>query len=260
MEKICGLVHSGSRVGLWVYFDGNFWRVDCHFVDEAELKIVTLVTWPVCDRWKEEVIGLTVTVLSCLDPLPNFCSVVVDTLVAVGRSLAHFTPAGKSVVMRFNDVQLLQRSIRQQFCQRIGGLDPYNVLEFLKYRLSSVVYGSVFDRMPLLRQVLHYHIRFWVRGVQLVWVLSSLFRNKNSDDRSRTKMLGRPNVTPRGLNVDNHILFTVRAKRRVDVTAVGCCVWRARWTLERSGCLLWQWGRWGYDGAVINPQSECCHF
>ena len=102
------------------------------------------------------VIGLTVTVLSCLDPLPSLCSFVVDTHVAVGRSLAHFGPAGKSVVMRFYDEQWLQRSIRQQFRQRIGGLDPYNVLEFLKYRLSSVVNGSAFDRMPLLRQVLYY--------------------------------------------------------------------------------------------------------
>ena len=92
------------------------------------------------------------------DPLPSLCSVVVDNHVAVGRSLAHFGPADKSVVMRFYDVQWLQRSIRQQFRQRIGGLDPYNVLEFLKYRLSSVVNGSAFDRMPLLRQVLSFGI------------------------------------------------------------------------------------------------------
>ena len=100
----------------------------------------------------------SLTVLSCLDPLPSLCSVVVDTHVAVGRSLAHFGPAGKSVVMRFYDVQWLQRSIRQQFRQRIGGLDPYYVLEFLKYRLSSVVNGSAFDRMPLLRKVLSFGI------------------------------------------------------------------------------------------------------
>ena len=158
MEKLGSLVQAGNQVGLRVYFDGNFWRVDCHFVDDVDLRTVTLVTWPVCDRWKEDLIRLTVTVLSCLDPLPNICSVVVDTHVAVGRSLAHFGPTGNSVVMRFYDVQWLQRSIRQQFRQRIGGLDPYNVLEFLKYRLLSVVNGSAFDRMPLLRQVLSFGI------------------------------------------------------------------------------------------------------
>ena len=158
MEKMGSLVQAGNQVGLRVYFDGNFWRVDCHFVDDVELRTVTLVTWPVCARWKEDLIRLAVTVLSCMDPLPSLCSVVVDTHVAVGRSLAHFGPAGKSVVMRFYVVQWLQRSIRQQFRQRIGGLDPYNVLEFLKYRLSSVVNGSAFDRMPLLRQVLSFGI------------------------------------------------------------------------------------------------------
>ena len=158
MEKMGSLVQAGNQVGLRVYFDGNFWRVDCHFVHDVELRTVTLVTWPVCARWKEDLIRLAVTVLSCLDPLPSLCSVVVDTHVAVGRSLAHFGPAGKSVVMRFYDVQWLQRSIRQQFRQRIGGLDPYNVLEFLKYRLSSVVNGSAFDRMLLLRQVLSFGI------------------------------------------------------------------------------------------------------
>ena len=156
MEKLGSLVQAGNQVGLRVYFDGNFWRVDCHFVDDVDLRTVTLVTWPVCDRWKEDLIRLTV--LSCLDPLPNICSVVVDTHVAVGRSLALFGPTGNSVVMRFYDVQWLQRIIRQQFRQRIGGLDPYNVLEFLKYRLSSVVNGSAFDRTPLLRQVLSFGI------------------------------------------------------------------------------------------------------
>ena len=99
MEKLGSLVQAGNQVGLRVYFDGNFWRVDCHFVDDVDLRTVTLVTWPVCDCWKEDLIRLTVAVLSCLDPLPNICSVVVDTNVAVGRSLAHFEPTGNSVVM-----------------------------------------------------------------------------------------------------------------------------------------------------------------
>ena len=79
---------------------------------------------------------------------------VVDTHLAVGRALAHFGPGGNSMVMRVHDVQWVQRSIRQQFRQRVGGLDPYNVLEFLKYRLSNVVNGAAFEKMPLLRQVL----------------------------------------------------------------------------------------------------------
>ena len=177
MKKISGLVQSGNRVGLLrVYFDGNFWRVDCHFVDDVELRTVTLVTWPVCDRWKEEVIRLVITLLSCLDPLPGLCSVVADTHVAVGRSLAHVGPAGKSVVMRFYDVHWVQRSIRQQLRQRIGGLDPLNVLEFLKYRLSSVVNGSAFDRMPLLRQVLYCDLGCCVCAMSNVWTSLNLVR------------------------------------------------------------------------------------
>ena len=154
VEKMGNLLQSGSQIGLRVYFDGNFWRVDCHFVNDLDLQSVTLVTWPVCEQWKEELIRLAITILSCLEPLPSLCSVVVDAHLAVGRALAHFGPAGNSVVMRVHDVQWVQRAIRQQFRQRVGGLDPYNVLEFLKYRLSSVVNGAAFDKMPLLRQVL----------------------------------------------------------------------------------------------------------
>ena len=213
MEKISGLVQSGNRVGLRVYFDGNFWRVDCRFVDDVELKTVTLVICSVCDRWKEEVICLVITLLSCLDPLPSLCSVVVDTHVAVGRSLAHFGPAGKSVVMLFYDVQWLQRSIRQQLRQRIGGLDPYNVLDFLKYRLSSVVNGSAFDRMPLLRQVLSCDLRCCVcimsnvYGLRLVCVKT----------QPMIIILGLgcsvvPNFMLHGLKCGYYFLFAVRAQ------------------------------------------------
>ena len=170
------LLQTGSQIGLRVYFDGNFWRVDCHFVDDLDSKSVTLVTWPVCEQWKEELIRLAITILSCLEPLPSLRSVVVDAHLAVGRALAHFGPDGNSVVMRVHDVQWVQRAIRQQFRQRVGGLDPYNVLEFLKYRLSSVVNGAVFDKMPLLRQVLAFAcvttcVFFVLSGLYLVFFL-----------------------------------------------------------------------------------------
>ena len=54
----------------------------------------------------------------------------------------------------FFDVQRLQRAIRKQFKQLLGGLDWYNVLDFLKYRLSNSVKSPVFERLPQLPQVI----------------------------------------------------------------------------------------------------------
>ena len=153
VERVCALLAAGCSVGLRVFYDGNFWRVDCHFVEDVIFKSVTLVTWPVTAQWKTEVVDHVVTVLSCLNPAPSMCVVVVDEHVDVGRALAGWSVPSKAVVMRFFDVHWLQRCFRKQFKQRVGGLDPYNVLQFLKYRLSNVVNGPEFDRMLWLRQV-----------------------------------------------------------------------------------------------------------
>ena len=153
VERLCTLVTAGDRIGLRLYYDGNFWRVNCHFVDAVEVKTFTLAAWPITVKWKEEVVNHVVTLLSCLDPAPSLCSVVVDEHVIVGRALANWTVSNKTVVMRYFDVDWVQRCVRRQFKQRMGGLDPYNVLEFLKFRLSSAVNGPEFDRMPLLRHV-----------------------------------------------------------------------------------------------------------
>ena len=141
VEKMCGYNSAGCRVGLRVHFAGNFWRVDCHFVDDVAVTSVTPVTMPICEEWKKKLVTLAVTLLSCFDPVPSLCSVVVENHVAAGRALSKAVPPETSVVMRFADVQWVQRCNPTQYKQRIGGLDRYNVLEFLKYQLSNVVNG-----------------------------------------------------------------------------------------------------------------------
>ena len=133
MDKLCELVGDGYRVGLRVYFDGIFWRVDCHFVDVCDLISVTIVTCPVCDNCKIELIVPAVSVLSGFDPRPVACTIVVETHLALGQALAHLDDFGQFMVMRFFDVQWLQRCIRQHYRERVGGLGPNNVLDFLKY-------------------------------------------------------------------------------------------------------------------------------
>ena len=166
---MCELMGPGNRVGLRVYLGGNVWRIYCHFVDDCTLKSVTLVTWLVCEDWKVELIETAVTVLSCLDPRPVVCAIVVDTHLALGHALAHLDDFRQSVVMRFFDVQWLQRCIRQ-YREHVGGLDPYNILDFLKYRLSGVIKDLNFDKMPLLRQVVKFFLcslgSFYQKGKQ----------------------------------------------------------------------------------------------
>ena len=130
MERCYALVSSGCRVGLRHFFGGNFWRVDCPFVDDVNVSSVTLYTWPVTTLWKEEVVvDHVVTLLSCLDPMPSISFVVVTDHMEVGRSLALWAVPSFSVVMRFFVVHGLQRCFRKQlFKQRVGGIDPYNVL------------------------------------------------------------------------------------------------------------------------------------
>ena len=153
VERLCGVVVAGSRVSLRVFFDGNFLRVDCHSVDDVEVKSFTLATWPMTVSWKEEVLQHVVTLLSCMDPVPSLCAVVVDDHMELCRAFANWTVPSSAVSMRAFDVNWVQRCCRQQFKQRIGGLDPYNVLDFLKHRLGSAVNGPEFDRLPLLRHV-----------------------------------------------------------------------------------------------------------
>ena len=153
VEKISCLFSSGSQSGLRIFFDGNFWRADLHLVDCLDVKSFTLVTLPVSERWKEELVNLVVTILSCVESMPSLSGIIVEDHVALGRALSKMCLSERTIVMRFFDVQWVQRCIRNQFRQRIGGLDPYNVLDFLKFRLANVVNGAAFDKLPLLRQV-----------------------------------------------------------------------------------------------------------
>ena len=136
-----------------MHFDGNFWRVHCYFVDDVGVTSVTLVTMPIWEEWKKRLVTLADTLLSCFDPVPYLCCVVVESHVAIGRGISKVVMPETSVVMRCFDIQWVQRCIRTQFKQKVGSLDPYNVFEFLKYPLSNVVNGHSFDKMPPLRQV-----------------------------------------------------------------------------------------------------------
>ena len=127
------LVVAGHGLGLRVFFNGNLWRTDCHFVDDAGTKSVTLMTLPVCETWQSDVVILAVHVLFRLENTPHLCSVVVDNDVSVGCALASLVVPEHTVIMRFLDVQWIQRVILKQFKQRLGGLGPYNVLEFLQF-------------------------------------------------------------------------------------------------------------------------------
>ena len=53
VEKVCGYISAGCRVGLRVHFDDHLWRVDCHFVDDFDVTSVTLVTIPKGEEWKK---------------------------------------------------------------------------------------------------------------------------------------------------------------------------------------------------------------
>ena len=99
------LLVAGLRIGLRVFFDGNFWRIDCNFLDDASPKSETSVTFPVCETWQADVVTLAVNVLSCLETTPHLCSVVVENDVSVGRALASLVVPERTVVMLLFDVQ-----------------------------------------------------------------------------------------------------------------------------------------------------------
>ena len=75
IQKISRQISSGSYVGLRMYFGKNFWRDECRLVDSLKVKSIILVTLHVTEQLKEELVKRTVTVLSCLGPIPPLSSV-----------------------------------------------------------------------------------------------------------------------------------------------------------------------------------------
>ena len=65
-----------------------FSSADCRLVNDVYTKLITLVTWPVCESWLFELVTLAVAVLSGLDPVASPCSVVVENNMALGRALS----------------------------------------------------------------------------------------------------------------------------------------------------------------------------
>ena len=85
--------------------------------------------------------------------MPVLSAFIVENHLTRGRPLANMNSSGNTIRMWFFDVQWTQRCPRDQFKQRIGGLESYNVLDFLKFPLANAINGTVFQKLLLLRQI-----------------------------------------------------------------------------------------------------------
>ena len=79
--------------------------------------------------------------------------VCVEEHLKVGRAIASVADTTVPVVMHLFDVQWIQSVIRKRFTTQLSGLDPYSVLDFLKYQLAGVFNDPYFARLPQLQRV-----------------------------------------------------------------------------------------------------------
>ena len=96
---------------------------------------------------------IVVPLLSCVDDWRSVAGISVESDMAVGHGLAALFVPAKPMVLRRFDVSWLTSLIRRHLVQEFSGLEPLSALEYLRFRLSSVVSDSFFDMIPALRRV-----------------------------------------------------------------------------------------------------------
>ena len=136
------------RVGLCIYRDGSIWRADCHIVDGSECKSVVIGAVPASENWESHLTHVVDATLSCLEVVSGLSIVCVQDRLNVGRAIASAVTPTEPVVARVNDVPWLRDVMRQKFVSQFGGLDPYCVLDILKFRLVGVISDHRFDKLP----------------------------------------------------------------------------------------------------------------
>ena len=143
----------GCCVGLRLYRDGKVWRVDCHVVDGCDVKSSCLSAFLPGESWQKQLTHVVAAHLSCLDDVTSVNVVCVKGDPAVGRATASVISPTVPVVDWVRGLTWSHDVFRRQFTSQFGGVDPYEVLDFLKCRLARVIADHPFDKMPELRQV-----------------------------------------------------------------------------------------------------------
>ena len=153
VDQLSDLVTLGAYVGVRLTSTGSMWRVDCNLIEGTEVTTVLLGVIRSGEKWQSNLTRLVATTLSCVNSISQLRVICVDEHINVGRAIGSGAVPTVPVVMRVFDVQWVQRVIRSRFTSQFSGLDPYSVLDFLKYRLAGVINDSYFDKLPELRSV-----------------------------------------------------------------------------------------------------------
>ena len=153
IEQLDEMTSGGSRVGLRIYLDGCLRRVDCHIVDSSDVKSVCLGAVPTGENWESCLIHVVFATLCCLDVVSSVGMICVEDCVNVCRAIASAVSPTEPVVIRVYDLQWLRDVMRRKFISQFGGLEPYSLLDVLKFRLVGVMADHRFNKMPEIRRV-----------------------------------------------------------------------------------------------------------
>ena len=127
-----------SRKGYW-------WHVDCHVQGSVSMRSVTIAVVREGVDSTRRLLEIVVPLLSCVDDWRSVAGISVESDMGVGCGLAALFVPAKPMVLRRFDVSWLTSLIRRHLVQEFSGLEPLSALEYLRFRLSSVVSDSFFD-------------------------------------------------------------------------------------------------------------------
>ena len=129
---------------------GYQWHCECNLISDKVVRSTVLAVVDGGSKLENALLQTLIPVLLCRQEVSRLGAVAVEGASRVGHAVAIAASPRSHVVLGVFTCETILDCLKKEFLSSVAGLEPFGILEYLRYRLRFVIRDPALNRLPYL--------------------------------------------------------------------------------------------------------------